>query len=196
MHAGAYRVALRQMLLRSCLVFVAALPLVACTSSHKAAQPRVVHRLPPPYVPPPYRPSAKPARPVAAPYRPAQSAYTPSAPLSGSNEALLRLRGGLNVAALSCRGGGVPAITPSYSRLLTRHRTLLASAYQAERQRLGVAGLDRQQTRLYNRFANQRSPRQFCQSAADIAARASSMDSANLRPAAPRLASELEARLR
>ena len=177
-------------LLSGAVLLIAAALLTGCAGGRHSQ--RVVHRLPPPYAPPPYRPTAAPAKPV----RPVPTAYAPAYAGAASNEALLRLRAGLNVAALSCRGGGMPAVTPGYGRLLSRHRTLLASAYQAERQRLGSAGLDRQQARLYNRFAQQRSPQQFCRAAADVASRASSMDSANLRPAAPRLVSELETRLR
>lgn len=188
--AGAFRVATCLRMVRCCLAAAAVLPLLACMSGDRPpARSAKVHRLPPPYYPAPYRPAARPGKPSPAAPAPASAAASP-------NQALLTLRAGLNVASLACRSGGMTPVRPGYDRLLTRHRALLANAYQAERQRLGVEGLDRQQTRLYNRFANQRSRSRFCSSAAEIAGRASSMDSANLRPAAPRLATELEARLR
>ena len=52
------------------------------------------------------------------------------------------------------------------------------------------------QTRTYTRFANQRSPQDFCRSAAAIAGQAAAMPSTNLVPAARGLASQLESRLR
>jgi hypothetical protein len=106
------------------------------------------------------------------------------------------LRAGLNVAALTCRGRSRADVAPAYRRLLTHHRELLASAYQAERQRRGGAAFDREQTRVYNRFANQRSPESFCRTAANVAKQASEMDSARLRPAAPHLLAQLERGLR
>jgi len=80
--------------------------------------------------------------------------------------------------------------------MLSRHRALLAAAYKEEERRLGRAGFDRQQTRIYNRFANQRSPERFCQTASDLAKRANRMDSASLAPASRGMVSELERRLR
>ena len=119
------------------LTLVAAVSLAACSSSRTPA--------------PQYR-AAAPARPAAAPYRQPAQAYRQAAPAyapaaSGrTSESLLRLRAGLNVAALSCRGRGMPAVIPAYGRILTRHRTLLASTYRTETQRLGVGWLDRQNT--------------------------------------------------
>ena len=150
--------------------------LAACSTNNRAAAPT-------------YRPASANRPPAAAP-APARAEFTGRSP-----EALLRLRAGLNVAALSCRARGRVPVAGAYGRVLSRHSSLLANAYASERQRLGVAGLDRQQTRLYNRFANQRSPTDFCRAAADIAGRAGSMDSASLAPGAARLASELEGRL-
>ena len=112
------------------------------------------------------------------------------------SEAVLRLRAGLNVAALSCRGRGMPAVTPAYGQMLSRHRALFAAAYRTETQRLGQSGLDRQQTRLYNRFANQASPGNFCRSAAWLAGQASTMDSPRLASASPHMVAELDAQLR
>ena len=169
------------------LTLVAAVSLAACSSSRTPA--------------PQYR-AAAPARPAAAPYRQPAQAYRQAAPAyapaaSGrTSESLLRLRAGLNVAALSCRGRGMPAVIPAYGRILTRHKTLLASAYRTETQRLGVAGLDRQQTRIYNRFANQRSPADFCHAAASIANQAGSMSSPTLASASSGMAAQLESRLR
>lgn len=145
--------------------------LSSCAGKHET---RAAHRPPP----------AAPAAPRAAP----QAADAP--------EALWHLRAGLNVAALSCRGRGRTSVVGEYSRLLSRHRAVLDAAYRAEQRRYAGSGFDRHQTRLYNRFANQRSPQRFCQSAASIASRANGMDSARLGPAAPRLLGELEANLR
>ena len=143
-------------------------------------------------VPPPRQASAAMrARPVSAPQQ--SRAALPSVPAS-SHAALWRLRAGLNVAALSCRNR--TPVAPAYGRLLSRHRSLLAAAYQAEQRRLGVTAFDREQTRTYNRFANQRSPQDFCRSAAAIAGQAAAMPSTNLVPAARGLASQLESRLR
>ncbi len=158
----------------------AALLLSAC-SSQQASRP--VSRAPA------SRPAAVPSpRPLPAPVY--------AAAPGRSSEQVWKLRAGLNVAALSCRGRGKASVTGAYGRLLSHHRALLASAYQTEQRRLGQAAFDRQQTRIYNRFANQRSPVEFCATAASIASRASSMDSASLPPAAPRMVSELESRLR
>jgi hypothetical protein len=127
--------------------------------------------------------------------RPAPAPAALPVAIPGSNHAALwRLRAGLNVAALTCRTR--TPVAPAYGRMLSRHRTLLADAYRAEQRRLGISGLDREQTRTYNRFSNQRSPAQFCRSAADIAKQAAAMPSANLAPVARSLAGRLESYLR
>lgn len=125
---------------------------------------------------------------------PASRPYYAARP--AGNETVLKLRAGLNVAALSCQGRGMPAVTPAYGQMLSRHRALFAVAYRTETQRLGQSGLDRQQTRLYNRFANQHSPGNFCRSAAYLANQASSMDSPRLASASPQMVAQLEAQLR
>ena len=107
-----------------------------------------------------------------------------------------RLRSGLNVAALSCRGRGVPDVKGHYAQLLKRHSTLLDQTYRQEVARHGVAGLDRQQTKVYNSFAMQRSPQKFCGVAADVARQAVAMSSAELSPASPGLVARLEGGLR
>ncbi|MDE2435364.1 MAG: hypothetical protein KGM49_03795 [Sphingomonadales bacterium] len=96
-----------------------------------------------------------------------------------ASENLWHLRAGLNVAALSCRGDGRDAVAPAYSRLLSRHRSLLASAYTAEHNR-HRADLDRHLTTLYNRFSMQSDPGQFCSRAAGVAQEAGAMDSPTL----------------
>ena len=107
-----------------------------------------------------------------------------------------RLRSGLNVAALSCRGRGVADVNGQYAQLLRRHSDLLDKTYRQEVARHGVNGLDRQQTKVYNRFAMQRSPQKFCGVAADVARQANAMSSAQLSPAAPELVALLESGLR
>ena len=124
-----------------------------------------------------------------------RAAATGSLP-KGTSASVWKLRAGLNVAALSCKGRGRASVSGDYRRLLSRHRDLLAAAYKAEERRLGRAGFDRQQTKIYNRFANPRSPQRFCQTASDVAKRANRMDSNSLAPAARGMASELERRLR
>lgn len=114
-----------------------------------------------------------------------------AAPRAQGSENLWHLRAGLNVAALSCRGSGRESVAPAYSRLLSRHKGVLASSYALEQRRHG-GGLDRHQTQLYNRFAFQRSPQRFCASASDVADRAAAMDSANLARNAGALLSEID----
>lgn len=106
-------------------------------------------------------------------------------------EAVWHLRAGLNVAALSCRGGGRDQVAGAYSRLLGHHRTLLAAAYASEQRRYG-GGLDRHLTQVYNRFALQRSPDEFCSAASDVANRAAAMDSAALSDQARQMLGELD----
>lgn len=158
---------------------LAALAMLAGCSSNSEPRPgpRVAASRPlPPW---PEAPAAKP------PVRPAPVA------LADANEAVWHLRAGLNVAALMCKGRGRAAVAPDYSRLLTRHRGLLAAAYAAEQKRHG-SGLDRHQTRLYNRYSNQRDPAVFCRSAADAARRAVAMDSATLARSAGSLVGALD----
>ncbi|MBW8753691.1 MAG: hypothetical protein JF595_06000 [Sphingomonadales bacterium] len=121
---------------------------------------------------------------------------TDDSPPAGSSEAVWGLRAGLNVAALSCRGRGRQPVAGDYARLLTRHRGLLAAAYRQEQGRRGVSAFDRQQTRIYNSFANQPSPMRFCSAASAAAQRANRLDSAAFALAAPRLLGELKASLR
>ncbi len=108
-----------------------------------------------------------------------------------STESLWHLRAGLNVAALTCRGRSRANVAPAYARMLGHHRALLASAYAAEQRRYG-SSFDAHQTRLYNRFSNQRSPERFCQAAADLAQRAAIMDSPALAANARTLLSHIE----
>lgn len=161
--------------MRTFTVSLAALALLAGCSS--GPEPQVAARKPlPPW---PEAPGAKP------PARPAPVA------LADAGEAVWHLRAGLNVAALICKGRGRTAVAPDYSRLLTRHRSLLAAAYAAEQKRHG-SGLDRHQTRLYNRFSNQRDPARFCRDAAGVAKRATVMDSPTLARNANGLVGELD----
>lgn len=115
------------------------------------------------------------ARPVA---RASQKAV-PRQAVAEPGEAVWHLRAGLNVAALSCRGRGREPVAGSYAKLLSRHRALLASAYAGEQRRHGK-GLDRHLTQVYNRFAYQRSPANFCHNAAAVAQEAVRMDSPTL----------------
>ena len=98
---------------------------------------------------------------------------------------------GLNVAALLCKGRGRVSVAPGYARLLGRHRGLLAAAYAAE-QRRQASGFDRHETRIYNRFANQRDPASFCRAAAGVAKRAAAMDSPTLARSARGLLGQLD----
>lgn len=107
------------------------------------------------------------------PYRQAATAS------ANPDEAVWHLRAGLNVAALSCKGHGRAPVSGHYSRLLSRHKALLAAAYAAEQRRHGKA-LDRHLTQVYNGFANQRSPAKFCANSASVAKRAATMDSPGL----------------
>ncbi len=113
-----------------------------------------------------------------------------TADLSNPGETVWHLRSGLNVAALSCKGRSRTPVAGLYSRFLGRHKTLLAGAYAAEQRRHGKA-LDRHQTQLYNRFANQRNPAQFCAASASVAKRAAAMDSPTLAANARRLLGEI-----
>lgn len=121
---------------------------------------------------------------------PAPGGLRSAAPRDGG-EAVWHLRAGLNVAALNCRGRGRTPLAGHYSRVLARHKGLLATAHAAEQRRHG-AGFDRHQTRLYNRFSNQKDPARFCLRAASVAKRAAAMDSPRLAANARSLVAELD----
>jgi len=127
---------------------------------------------------------------------PARTAAATPALNGRTSASVWQLRAGLNVAALSCRGRGKASVSGDYRRMLSRHKALLAAAYKAEERRLGRAGFDRQQTRMYNRYANQRSPQQFCQTASQVARNANRMNSAEQAPAARGMVAQLDRRLR
>lgn len=143
--------------------------LAACAGKPQPQQVR--HSLPPRHASLPPLPQSKPA-------------------LADPGEAVWHLRAGLNVAALSCKGRGRTPVAGSYSRFLGRHKALLSNAYAAEQRRHGKA-LDRHQTQLYNRFANQRNPSKFCAASASVAQRAVAMDSTALAANARRLLAEI-----
>jgi hypothetical protein len=119
-------------------------------------------------------------------------ANVPNSVTGKTAENVWRLRSGLNVAALSCKNSAHKEVVPSYSEMLTRHKSLLAAAYKSETQRHGVKGFDRSQTVVYNRFSNQASPDTFCRTAADVAQQSNAMDSAALSANASSLVAELE----
>ena len=123
-------------------------------------------------------------------------ATTPGNVTGKTAENVWRLRSGLNVAALSCKNAAHKSVVPSYSKLLTRHKSLLSAAYESETSRHGVKGFDRSQTVVYNRFSNQASPDDFCRTAADVAQQSAAMDSAMLSSNAGSLVAELERGLR
>lgn len=93
---------------------------------------------------------------------------TPNRNLSPAG-ALWHLRGGLNVAALACRGPGEAATIARYNALLASRKSALAAAQKAyEAEYRGAAGAEWQarwdsaMTRLYNHFS-QTPPREgFC----------------------------------
>ena len=133
-----------------------------------------------------------------APSVPRIAAPGPSAALAQAvpRAEIWRLRSGLNVAALSCRGRGVADVKGHYAQMLKRHSSLLDQTYRQEVGRHGVNGHDRQQTKVYNRFAMQRSPQKFCSVASEVAQLAVAMSSAELSPASPGLVARLESGLR
>lgn len=159
-------------MLRVAPIIAALAALAACSGS---PQPQVNrgYSLPP-------QPSAAAPRVATAP-----------APAVEPGEAVWHLRAGLNVAALSCRGKGRAAVAGHYSRVLARHKALLAKAYAVEQRRHGK-GLDRHQTQLYNRYSNQRNPAKFCASSASVAKRAATMDSPALASNARGLLREID----
>ncbi|MDE2562244.1 MAG: hypothetical protein KGL48_08345 [Sphingomonadales bacterium] len=129
---------------------------------------------------------------------PLASGAAPGKPAGAGSDSrsIWRLRSGLNVAALSCRGRSRTAVAPAYRRMLERHKQVFAASYRSEVTRYGMAGFDHDQTRVYNHFANQRSPSAFCSTAAEVADRASRIDSGRFGPEAPRLLAQLERGLR
>lgn len=127
------------------------------------------------------------SRPAAVQARPE---YQPR-PVNSSSEEIWHLRVGLNVAALMCKGRGRVSVTGDYGRMLDRHRSLFASAHAAEQRRHG-SGFERHETRLYNRFANQRNPEAFCRRASSVARQAVSLDSSTLARNASGLLAEID----
>ncbi len=120
-------------------------------------------------------PSGVAARPYERPV-----AFTPGA---GSKRAIWQLRSALNVAALSCRSQGQPAIAAQYNRLLRQNRVLFADAYAAEqaryRQTYGKNWLSRQDqemTRTYNLYARPDGQKRFCSTAGTISVQALDVD--------------------
>ena len=103
-----------------------------------------------------------------------------------------KLRSGLNVAALTCRGSSRTSVASAYRKLLVRHGVMLKSAYDTEVRRLGLAAFDKDQTRVYNRFANQPSPTRFCRAAARIAQSSAKMDPSRLSASARHLVNQLD----
>lgn len=108
-----------------------------------------------------------------------------------ASEAVWHLRVGLNVAALLCKGRGRVSVAGDYGRVLGRHRALFADAYAAEQRRHG-SGFERHQTRLYNRFSNQRDPAGFCRRAASTARQALVLDSFALSRKAAALVGQID----
>lgn len=127
---------------------------------------------------------------LASSSRPLPAAKVASGIPAQPAAAVWHLRAGLNVAALSCKGRGRVPVRGPYGQVLSRHRALLAAAYNAEQRRQG-GNFDRSETRLYNRFSNQRYPEQFCRDAASVARRAAAMDSPTLALNAGNLLGEL-----
>lgn len=123
---------------------------------------------------------------------PAAPAAAPAGPLRGE-PSVWHLRAGLNVAALSCRK--TRGLESNYRKMLSRHAALLKASY-AEEQRRSGRKFDADQTRLYNRFSNQKSREKFCAAAAVVAQETSAMDSARLVPQSRVLLARLEKGLR
>lgn len=153
----------------SLAVLATGLLLASCSSSHS---------------PEPVRSAGHAGKPAAAARAPARNL----APAVGT-PSVWNVRAGLNVAALTCRSSA--AIQRDYKRLLARHSALLKSSYAAAQRRDG-GNFDRQQTKLYNRFAQHRSRARFCEAAEGVARDASTMESNRLAPEAPRLLARLE----
>jgi len=122
----------------------------------------------------------------------ARSSARPAAVAAVPAPAVWHLRAGLNVAALTCKGNGRHSVASDYRQVLNRHRALFDAVYHQEQKRHGVAAFDRQQTRLYNQFANQKSRARFCDAASHVAKRAGSMSSPGLAAASSGMVSELE----
>lgn len=123
--------------------------------------------------------------------RRAPSAAPAPRPVLQGTEAVWHLRVGLNVAALMCKGRGRVGLAGDYGRVINRHRGLFDAAYQGEKRRHGSA-FEQHQTRVYNRFANQRDPAAFCRRAADVAKRALELDSPALSRSAGSLVAQID----
>lgn len=109
---------------------------------------------------------------------------TPNRALSDRG-AIWHLRGALNVAALACREGGDPLVTP-YNAWLARARAELAAAergYADEWRATGPGGQDRYDdamTRLYNFYGQSAMRPAFCQAAAGVLAETGAIAPADL----------------
>lgn len=92
-----------------------------------------------------------------------------SGPLRSSAAAVWRLRSGLNVAALACRGADEAAIVAGYNRLLGDHRAELATAYAAvAREHRSPAAFDAAMTQLYNQYAQPAAQAALCANALGV----------------------------
>ncbi|OYW86924.1 MAG: hypothetical protein B7Z20_06300 [Sphingobium sp. 32-64-5] len=134
------------------------------------------HKAPPPIVEAP--------RPVPPPVVPTQPDL----------EAVWHVRAGLNVGALSCRGQ-YDVLADQYNRLLEQHEELLGQAYRFEEGRFAGAELDRHLTQIYNRFANQRSPQEFCGTVQSVLERGLAADATSFSISARDWLTQLEAAL-
>jgi hypothetical protein len=108
-------------------------------------------------------------------------------------EDVWHLRSGLNVAALNCRGRGIANVAPGYNRMLSRHRTIFASAVQSEQARYPGRAYDSHITQVFNRYSLIRNHRLYCAEVQAIVGRANTASSPELVRMAPAALDQLEA---
>lgn len=144
-----------------------------------------------PPVPQPMRVAPVPPDGAAAgltiPQRLADGRYaTPNHAVSAAG-AVWHLRAAFNVATLNCPD---PSLAAAYNRMLTVHRTALATAHRTlTAEHGGVAAFDPAMTRLYNYFAMPPVQAQFCAAAAPLLHSAAALPAGELAAfAAPSLA--------
>ena len=173
---------------------VAALALVAGCSTPKEV----------PTPPPPVVPTIKPLPPMGAvedmsiPEVDAEGKYlTPNRGVT-ANTALWHVRMALNVAALSCQGGGEPARV-QYNRMLHVHKDILRDANAAVDRNYtaayGSGGLQSREllnTVVYNFFSLPPVTKSFCPVAVEVGAKILAMPSSQLLAYAPEALTELE----